>query len=398
MYSQRLLVLGAGRFYIETIQRLRKYGFTVLCLDKDCNAPGFQFSNDYAVIDISDKESVLNYAKCQKVDAILPINDFGTRSAFYACQKLGLKGNLYISGVCGNDKGLMRDVWRHEDLPQPDYFIFSCDTSIQAVANVLDFPMVVKPTDCGGGGRGISVAKNLLELEDSIAIARPYVRNNRLIAERFIEGTEVTVDGLVHKGETHILAISDKIKPISKYRVATSLNFPSFFSADIIQLITEIVAKASEALGVLNGAIHAELIISSDQQSIKLIEMGLRGGGGHVFSTIVEEVSGVCAPVELAKILCGIEPNLQKTKNQGCVYRFFNPPGRGVLQSVDIDSNVLNKDFVISFAITIKPGDEFNGLSNSLKRIGYVIVKGETREDAICNADLIENSIRFRWV
>lgn len=36
----------------------------------------------------------------------MAINDFGTRSAFYTSQKLGLINPSYLSGICGNDKGI----------------------------------------------------------------------------------------------------------------------------------------------------------------------------------------------------------------------------------------------------------------------------------------------------
>ncbi len=397
MCSYRVLVLGAGQFYIESIQKLKDHGFTVFSVDRNPDAPGFQFSDKYAVVDISDREGVLNYAETQKVDAIMPLNDFGTRAAFYACQKLGMIGNSYLSGICGNDKGMMRDVWAHEKLPQPRYRIFSRDTPVKDIARSLDFPMVVKPTDCGGGGRGISVAQNETELKEAINFACPYTWNNRLIAESFMQGIEVTVDSLIYKGKTYVLAISDKIKPNSRFRVATSLNFPAFFPADVITRISNIVARASEALGVSNGATHAELIVSPDRQEITLVEMGLRGGGGHLFSTIIEEVSGVCAPAELAKILCGATPNLQKTKKQGCVYRFFNPPGQGVLKKVEMDENLLQQPFVAKFGLTIKPGEKFYGLSDSLKRIGFVVTRGKDRDEAVKNADIIESSVKFEF-
>lgn len=391
----RLIVLGAGLYQVETIRALKGAGFFVVALDRDAEAPGFQHADESAAIDIRDKNAVLKCAAEFRVDGIMPINDFGTRSAFYACQKLGLTGPSYLTGVCGNDKGLMRDVWAHESLPQPIYRVFGLDTPLNQITACVPFPMVVKPVDCGGGGRGISVARSPGDLLEAIAHATPFVDRNRLIAEEFVIGTEVTVESLVHKGVIHVLAISDKVKPESRYRVATSLNYPAALPDEVIDRIIETVTGAIEALGVTDGAAHTELIVSEDYEKIWLIETGIRGGGGHVFGAIIKEVTGISAPIQLARILCGLEPDLTPKKRSGCVYRFFNPCGRGVLKSIRYDPAVVEAPAVVAFDITCRPGQVFDGLTDSMKRVGYVVTRGADRDEAIRNADIVESNIIF---
>ncbi|PID28829.1 MAG: hypothetical protein CSB55_03500 [Candidatus Cloacimonadota bacterium] len=392
---KKIMILGAGFYYIDIIKNLKRNGYYVIVSDKNPDAPGFEFADEYAVIDIVDKEALYNYAKELKIDGIMAVNDFGTRSAFYVSQKLGLTNPSYLSGICGNDKGLMRDVWSHEGLPQPEYFIFSGLNDVELIKKKLNFPVVVKPVDAGGGGRGISVAFNEDELIESIEHASAYVKNGRYIAEEFMDGTEVTVDSLVFQGKVYPLAISDKEKPESKYFVATSLNFPAKFSAEIIEKIENTVIRATESLGVINGASHAELIVKGSE--IRLVEMGIRCGGGHLFHTIIEENSGINAPKELAEILCGGKPNLVKKQNLGVCYRFFNPSRTGIIKSIEYDENLVKSDFVSAFGITAEVGDEFTGLIDSMKRVGFVVTKGRNREEAVKNADLIESCIKFEF-
>ncbi len=392
---KKIIILGAGFYYINVIKNIKKLGYYVITLDKNPNSPGFEFADEYEAIDIFDKEAVYNFSKMKNIDGIMAINDFGTRAAFYTSQKLGLINPSYLSGICGNDKGIMRDTWNHDRLPQPQYCIFNSVDDIEFIKSRLEFPIVVKPTDAGGAGRGISVAYNEKDLIESIKHAEPFVKNNRYIAEEFIEGVEVTVDSLVYKGKVHPLSISDKEKPKSKYFVATSLNFPANFSNDTIEKIESIVTKATEVLGVSNGATHTELIVNGND--IKLVEMGIRGGGGHLFNTIIETNTGINAPQELAKILCGDAPNLEKKQNIGVCYRFFNPTGSGVIKSITYDEKITNSDFVVDFGITAKVGDEFKGLVDSMKRVGFVVTKGANRTEAIKNADLVENSIKFEF-
>ena len=392
---KRIVILGASLYYIKVIQNIKKLGYYVIALDKNSQAPGFSYADEFAPIDISDKFKVYEYVKNRNIDGIMAINDFGTRTAFYVSQKLGLINPTYLTGICGNDKGIMREIWEHENLPQPKFIIFNDLNDIDLIERKISYPLVIKPTDAGGGGRGISVAYDKEELIDSINHAKKFAKNNRMIAEEFIEGVEATIDCIIYQGKVYILAISDKIKPKSKFFVATSLNFPANFSNQVINKIEKLSKLAIESLGITNGAAHIEMIINNSD--IKLVEIGIRGGGGHVFNTIIEQTTGINAPQQLAKILCKEEPNLEKKFQKGACYRFFNPKQTGRIKKIEYDKDIVSSNFVVDFAITTKVGDVFNGLIDSMNRIGFVVTVGKTREEAIKYADLVEESIKFEF-
>ena len=163
-------------------------------------------------------------------------------------------------------------------------------------------PFVIKPTDCGGGGRGISVANSPSEIDQAISHAKRFITNNRMICEEYVEGVEISIDSIVLEGKVYPILLSDKIKADSRYRVATSLHYPAKLTELMKRKIEDIAVKATEALGVSNGVTHIELICDRASKNVKLLEVGIRGGGGHVFSTIMEVVTGIKGPVELAKI------------------------------------------------------------------------------------------------
>ena len=227
MKKLRVLILGAGSFQVNSVKAIKSYGFEVFLADQSEKALAFSFSDGYKIIDIKNRNAILAYAAELNVDGIIPMNDFGTRSAFFAAQKLGLPSPTLLTGICGNDKGLMRDVWKHEKLPQPEYLIFESFQDLMSNIEKLTFPIVIKPTDCGGGGRGISVVRSLDEVGSAINHAAKFVKNSRFIAENFIDGIEISVDSIVYRGVSNPLLISDKIKANSIYRVATSIHYPS---------------------------------------------------------------------------------------------------------------------------------------------------------------------------
>jgi carbamoyl-phosphate synthase large subunit len=90
-----IMVLGAGQYQTDVIKKLRASGFYVVALDRDGSAVGFSEADKGLAVDISDKEAVFECAAKVCPDGIMPMNDFGTRAAFYACQRLGLIGPSY---------------------------------------------------------------------------------------------------------------------------------------------------------------------------------------------------------------------------------------------------------------------------------------------------------------
>ena len=115
--SRRIVVLGAGPYQVDTLKSLAKAGFYILALDRNGKSPGFAYAHNSEVIDIKDKVEVYRASLKFKADGIMPLNDFGTRSAYYTAQRLNLPGSSYLTGVCTNDKFLMRQIWDHATCP-----------------------------------------------------------------------------------------------------------------------------------------------------------------------------------------------------------------------------------------------------------------------------------------
>ena len=141
----------------------------------------------------------------------------------------------------------MREIWSHEEILHPRHMVL---THLLDDSSGIDFsyPFIVKPADSGGGGRGISICYSGDDFKKAQAHAFQHAMRNRILIEEFVNGTEVTVESLIYRGEVINLTISDKVKADSKYRVATSLNFPSFYDDAIVSRIYSKVTLAIEAL------------------------------------------------------------------------------------------------------------------------------------------------------
>ena len=389
---RKIVVLGGGLYNRKIFEKLRDENFFTICVDRNIDAPSKNLSNQFFPIDIVDKEKILVLCRDHSVDGIMAINDIGTRTASYVSLKLGLPGLPMATVIAANDKSLMREVWENSRVAQPRYHVFSRLDDAYSLAKEIGFPCIMKPAESGGGGRGVSVLKGLSDVEWAYDFASPHVRTQKFIIEEYLDGTELTVETFSIDNCVHILAMSDKYKPELRTRVATSLNYPALLPIQTIENVSKIVTEAVQALGIRNGLAHTEVIIT--KEGPMLVELGARGGGGHIFHTIIEAVSGFNAPVETAKFLTGLHVEPPKILKRGAVYRFFNPP-QGVLQKVLIPRNIMATPGVLDFGIVKKEGEIVGDLKNSLERAGYVVTAGKTREDAIKVADSVEKMIKF---
>jgi biotin carboxylase len=389
---KKIAVLGAGYYNFNVYKKLREGGFYTIAFDGNKDAPAAAYADTFVNLNFSDKNILLDYLKANPVDAIMPINDWGTVSAAFVSKKLGLKGISEQAAIAATDKGIMRDTWSKNGIPNPRYFIFSTLEELKEKIQRIGFPCVIKPTDSGGSGRGISVLKSVEDIEWAYDFAKPYVRNNRFICESFFDGVELTIETISIEGEVYVLAMSDKEKPDLKTRVATSLNYPAKLDKKQEALVQETVKKAIKALGIHTGMAHTEVIINN--MELVMVESGARGGGGHIFHTIIEAVSGINAPVAYAKLLTETFDMPTEILKKGAVYRFFNPT-YGILKKVIGLEDVKKWNGILDIGILKKEGEVVGDLKNSLERAGYIVSIGVDRETALEIAKKAENAIHL---
>jgi biotin carboxylase len=387
-----LLVLGGGTYSVRAIEAVRDAGYRTVVVDRDPGAPGLAVADVGRAIDIVDAEAILALARDECVDGVLPLNDFGVPTAAHVAAALGLPGLTPRTAELSCDKGLMREQWQRDGLANPEFRVVVSEPEARAACQELGLPLVLKPADSGGGGRGVSVVREPDELAWAYEFAKSRARNGRIVVEQFLEGTELTIETVSHRGDVHVLAVSDKIKPPMRTRVATSLHYPADLSPAMLEQVHALAAAAVRSVGIDDGPAHVEMIVTS--AGPVLLELGARGGGGHIFSLITEAVSGVPMVAESARVLVGDEPDLRIRHERGCVYLLFSPE-RGVIRAIQGVDEARALPGVLDLGITRRPGDVLGPLVDSLQRSGFAVVAGRTRQEAMDRADAVAKTVQF---
>ncbi|HEY5682068.1 MAG TPA: D-alanine--D-alanine ligase [Sulfuricaulis sp.] len=98
-------------------------------------------------------------------------------------------GSGVLGSALGMDKLKSKDLWSAVGIPTPAYAVLESGTEIDKVAAKLGLPLFVKPVR-EGSSLGVSKVKTLNELKSAWRSAAKY--DDQVIAERFIDGAEIT--------------------------------------------------------------------------------------------------------------------------------------------------------------------------------------------------------------
>lgn len=188
------------------------------------------------------------------------------------------------ASAIGMDKYIMKAVLRESDVPVLDAQLFTLseyaqiDALLDKVENTLGYPVIVKPVNLGSSV-GISVAKNRVELANSVDDAFKYA--SKVLVEHAITNLrEINCAVLGDENEASaseceeplhtkdILSYEDKYVNNakgsgSKGMASVSRKIPAELSAEKREEIRELAVRAFKALGC-NGVSRIDFMIDED--------------------------------------------------------------------------------------------------------------------------------------
>ena len=116
--------------------------------------------------------------------------------------------------------------------------------------------------------------------------------NGRALIETFIEGQEYGIESFVYNGKVHILAIMKKNMTNLPYRSELGHSTPSELPREIESKIEEIVSRLIREIGIKNGPVNMDMILSKENEPY-IVDVGARMGGNAITSHIVPQSKGI---------------------------------------------------------------------------------------------------------
>ncbi len=187
--SKRIMLLGSGELGKEVAIEAQRLGLEVIAVDRYQNAPAHHVAHRSYVVNMQDKEAILEIIRREKPDFILPEIEAISIDALFDAQAEGFNviPNADAVNKTMNRKNIRRFAAEDLGLKTGPYEFVSTLEELKAAAQRLGFPCVIKPV-MSSSGHGQSVARKAEDIANSWEMAKEARGDaSELIVEAFID-------------------------------------------------------------------------------------------------------------------------------------------------------------------------------------------------------------------
>jgi len=406
--SARLLLLLPTRTYRteDFIDAARTLGVDLVCASEkpgtlEALAPDSLLTLDF--VGAADAAArVAEWSVGRPLAAVVGVDDVTAAAAAAIAERLGLRASAPAAVAAARDKFQMRQCLAAAGLPVPRFRRIALGENPVLAARGVAFPCVLKPLTLSAS-RGVIRANTTeqfvvafkriaaLLARDDVTVTGDAARY--LLAEEYVPGLEVALEGLLIGGTLHVLALFDKPDPLEgPFFEETIYVTPSRLPDRVQRAIRATAAAACAALGLTEGPVHAELRVNDDGPWV--LEVAARSIGGLCSRTLRFGTGMTLEEIILRHALGWTIDTLERERPAAGVM-MIPIPKAGVLHDVqglrEAKATRLVEDVVISAHV----GQEVVPLPEGWQYLGFIFARGDAPADVEDALRIAHSRLRF---
>ena len=207
------------------------------------------------------------------------IVQLGGQTALKLAEKLS-KNGVKIIGTSfdaldlAEDRGRFSDLLTDLKIPFPKFGIAETADEASALADTLDFPLLIRPSYVLGG-QGMKIVINKQELEEHVINLLKQIPGNKLLLDHYLDGAiEAEADAICDGENVYIIGIMEHIEPCGVHSGDSNATLPPFNLGEfVMQQIKDHTHKIALALKTV-GLINIQFAIKDD--TVYIIEANPR--------------------------------------------------------------------------------------------------------------------------
>ncbi|MBQ6401016.1 MAG: ATP-grasp domain-containing protein [Firmicutes bacterium] len=384
---KKVLILGAGIYQVPLIQTAKKMGIYTIVASIPGNYPGFELADKVYFENTTDYGKILAIARREKIDGIITTGtDVAVITIGRVCDTLGLPGLSFQAASIATDKLKMKTCYEENGVRTARFRRISFDDEDYArQISDLAFPLMFKSVD-SSGSRGIVKVNSPAEFDDARNVVLENTRSNYFVVEEFIEGEEFGAQAFVRGGEIQfILPHGDYIFK-GDTGVPVGHFAPYALSPERLEDTKEQLQRAIRAMGLDNCAINADFIMKDGKTYV--LEIGGRSGA-TCLAELVSIYYGYNYYEKILKTALG-EPVDFRAGDGTPADRCAGTPNASMLLMSDRDGVIRAQENnnpedpdIVDVQFDYQPGDTVRKFHVGPHRIGHVITRGATLDEAV---------------
>ena len=225
--------------------------------------------------DVADKlyfepvfwEHIYDIIRHEKPEGV--IVQLGGQTALKLAEKLeryGVKilGTSFQALDLAEDRGSFSTILKDLGIPYPKFGVAETTEEALALADQLDFPLLIRPSYVLGG-QGMKIVINKQELEEHVVDLLRKIPDNKLLLDHYLDGAiEAEADAICDGEDVYIIGMMEHIEPCGIHSGDSNATLPPFdLSQDVMQQIKNHTIKIAKALNTV-GLINIQFAVKDD--------------------------------------------------------------------------------------------------------------------------------------
>lgn len=393
MNKKVLLVLAATIYQIYVIKTAKRLGYKVITVDNVPTNPGHALADVSYNVDTTKRDEVLEIARKEDILGIIAAcTDVALPTAAYVAAKMNLAGSPERSVDIACDKIAFRRWLNEQGLPAPQAFTVNCDYAPDKdIFN--EHWWIIKP-DRSSGSKGIFIIRSEKEYYDRIQQTLSFSPTLTGILEQFIEGTQITCEGVIAGGKIKKAWILDRQTAQPPYVVTVGHHVPSRLPTDVQKEFIIALEDVWRRLGITDAIFDCDAIIAG--RSFYIIELSPRVGGNSI-STLLLEAANFDIVEYAIRQACGEalgDYEFNGIKTMAIVLLGVQEQGRLFYDSSEYE--MLKREPWVKFISIDKAwGELVEPFINGRHRIGESLIMGSDRDDLDAKAVELRDRLKL---
>jgi len=377
---KKILILGAGIYQVPLIKAAKEMGIYTIVASIAGNYPGFSIADKVYYENTVDYDAILRIAQEEKIDGIVTAGtDVAVITIGKVCDEMGLSGLSFEAAQIAANKLLMKTKYEEYGVRTARFRRIPLDCKdIPTEVEALAFPLIFKSVD-SSGSRGIVRVDSVSEFDNALTEVKNNTRSDYFIIEEFIEGEEFGAQAFVYNGEVKFIIPHGDYVFQGDTGVPIGHFAPYDLSDDVIEDTKVQLNNAINAMELDNCAINADFILKDGKCYV--LEIGGRSGA----TCLAELVSIYYGFDYYKKIILSALGQDPEFDCDSCAI-----PNASMLLTSDKDGVISsqsngdpNDPNIVEIQFDYNTGDPVSKFRVGPHRIGHVITKGYTLDDAV---------------
>ena len=380
---KKLMLLGGSQYLLPVIKTAHDLGIYVITCDYLPNNIAHKYSDEYCNVSVVNQDEVLEKAQELKIDGIMSFAcDPGVTTAAYVAEEMGLAAPGPYESVCIlQNKKRFREFLKVNGFNVPRFRSYRNIETALGDAELLDYPVIVKPTD-SAGSKGVKKVERVSGMKEALENAFDQSNSSEVIVEEYLEQLGCASDSECFSVNGKLKFISFSAQRFDKTAenpyTPAAFSWPGTISSERETELKTELQRLLTLLGMNSSLYNVEVRECLNGRAY-IMECSPRGGG-NCLAEMLQHATGVDLIEAAVKAAMGLDFEIeQKPYNGNWAEIILHSESRGCFDDIFFDKNI--EKYIVEKNLWVNQGDMVETFTGANKSLGTVVMKFDTKDD-----------------